>query len=186
MTLSLYTAPTSEPVTAAEVKLDARLSGTAFDSTIETLITAARMEAEAETGRALMPQTWELVLDAFPSESLAIEVGKLPISTITHVKYYDTSGVLQTLAADQYTLDGNKLPGWIYLAPDCLWPSTQCRENAVQIRFVAGYANAAAVPAPIKYWIRAKVVPEVDMTKEQSTVTDFVNRMLDPYRLYHV
>lgn len=186
MTLSIYTAPGSEPVTTAEVKLDARLSETALDATIATLITAARMDAESETGRALMPQTWELLLDAFPSESGAIEVGKLPISAITHVKYYDTSGVLQTLASDQYVLDANKLPGWIYLAPDCLWPSTQCRENGVQIRFVAGYADAATVPAPIKHWIRAKVAVEVDMTKEQTAVTDFVNRMLDPYRLYHV
>jgi uncharacterized phiE125 gp8 family phage protein len=186
MTLRLYTAPTEEPVTVAQVKSDARLSGTALDATITTLIVAARMEAESETGRALMAQTWELLLDEFPADCTQILIGKLPITAVTHVKYYDTAGVLQTLAADQYVLDADRLPGWLYLAPSCVWPSTQDRENAVQIRFTAGYASADAVPAPIKHWIRAKVAVEVDMTKEQTTVTDFVNRMLDPYRLYHV
>jgi len=76
MTLRLITAPSAEPATVDEVKLDARIDGPELDATIELLIKAARQRCEDLTGRALITQTWELVLDEFPVDG--IRVGKLP------------------------------------------------------------------------------------------------------------
>lgn len=181
MTLRLIDAPESEPVTVAEVKRDARIDHTDLDTDIGTLITAARQTAEDRTGRALMPQTWELVLDDFPGSEGEIVIGKLPIDSITSVKYYDAAGVLQTLDSDQYTLDADTLPGRILPAYSVVWPSVYDIKNAVIIRFVAGYADADSVPAEIKMWIRLQVAREVG--GDQVKITPFADALLDAYRL---
>lgn len=179
MTLRMITAPATEPVTAAEVKSDARIDGTDLDATIAVLITAARQKAEDLTGRALITQTWELVLDRFPV--CEIEIGKLPVSSITSVKYYDADGTLQTLDSDQYTLDADTLPGRILPAYNVTWPTTRDIKNAVIIQFEAGYGDAADVPADIKIWIRHQVAKEVG--GEQITASPFIDGLLDAYRL---
>ncbi len=183
MTLRLITAPTIEPATVAEVKLDAKIDGIELDAPIAIYIAGARKNAESITGRALLTQTWELVLDEFPEGSISI--GMLPIRSITSVKYYDSSGVLQTLAANQYALDADTLPGWVRPAYGVTWPSTYSIENAVIVRFVAGYGDAATdVPAEIRMWIRAIAAAEAD--KQGCEVSEFVNGLLDGYKLYWI
>lgn len=184
MSLRLITAPATEPATVAEVKLDARIDGTALDATITTLISAARKRAEDITGRALITQTWELVLDQFPGNE--IQIGKLPIASITSVKYYDTAGILQTMDAADYSLDADTLPGWILPAYGEAWPDTISAANAVIIRFVAGYGAASDVPAEIRMWIRAQVSAAIQAQSNQTDVSpslEFINCLLDGYKL---
>jgi uncharacterized phiE125 gp8 family phage protein len=52
--------------------------------------------------------------------------------------------------ADTFDLDTYRLPGRITLKRGATWPIALRSNNAIQIIYVAGYANAAAVPAPIK------------------------------------
>lgn len=63
----VITAPTPEPVTLAEARLQIKADS---DTTEDTLITgwikSARKIAEQYTGRALAPQTLEMALDCFP------------------------------------------------------------------------------------------------------------------------
>jgi uncharacterized phiE125 gp8 family phage protein len=188
MTLRLITAPAVEPATVDEVKLDARIDVSELDATITLLIKAARQRCEDLTGRALITQTWELVLDEFPVDG--IRVGKLPIGSITSLKYYDSNGTLQTLDASTYTLDADRLPGWIYEAGLNTWPSVRSEENSVVIRFVAGYgASADDVPAELRYWIRAQAAAAVQAQSAQTDASvgmDFVNSLLDPYKLSHI
>lgn len=61
----LIAAPGAEPVTLAEAKLHARVETAADDTLISAMISAAREEAEHILGRALITQTWEMVLPAF-------------------------------------------------------------------------------------------------------------------------
>lgn len=151
MTLKLIAAPATEPVTLAEAKAHLRVDLSDDDDYITALIVAARWAAESATGRALMTQTWDLLLDAFPQKEILI--GKLPIQSITHVKYYDGDGALQTMDSADYALDADALPGWLLPAYGESWPVTQDTANAVMVRFVAGYADSASVPQPIKHWI---------------------------------
>lgn len=158
MSLILITGPTAEPVTVDEVKLDLRRTDTALDTLLAGLITAAREQCEHILGRALMPQTWERVLDAFPGSEEAIELGMPPVTAITSVTYIDADGNSQVLASSAYTLDAdNKLPGWLLPARGTTWPATMDTANAVRVRFTCGWANAAAVPESVKTWIRAHV-----------------------------
>lgn len=186
MTLRIVTPPAVEPATTAEVKTDARIDSSSLDATIAVLITAARKVAEDRTGRALITQTWELVLDAFPAAE--IEIGLMPIQSITWVKYYDSDGALQTLGSDQYVLDVDTMPGWLLPAYGVSWPSTYAVANAVIIRFVAGYGAAASnVPAELRMWIRAQAAAAIDhqdgLMDGKSIPLPFIDGLLDSYRL---
>jgi hypothetical protein len=59
------------------------------------------------------------------------------------VKYYDTDGVQQLLSASSYQLDKESEPGWLVPAYGYTWPTTRCMANAVEVIYVAGYADAA-------------------------------------------
>ena len=117
---------------------------------------AATEAAEQMTCRALMPQTWELTLDAFPD---ALELTRVPVASVTSLKYYDSTGVQQTLLNTLYTLDSADDAGFAYVVPiyDGSWPSTRVQINAVALRYVAGYADAASVPESIKAWIKLMI-----------------------------
>ena len=154
MRLTLQSAPASEPVTTAEAKTHCRVIGTADDSYIDSLISAARLYVERRTGRALVTQTWDGFLDAFPDDMDVIELPRFPLVSVTHVKYHDANGAQQTWGSSNYIVDAAAWPGVIALAPNVEWPITQDgRRNAVEIRFVAGQA-VGSVPADLKHLVK--------------------------------
>lgn len=152
----LKTAPTVEPVTAAECKLVCRYDGEEFDSLFDEWITAARQYAEQQTGRALITQTWYAYLDAFPT---VIRLPYPTLQSVVSITYLDTGGDTQTLAADQYTVNTYEEPGTIVEAYGCSWPSTYGVENSVTVEYVCGYGDAATnVPDGIKQAVRNYVL----------------------------
>ena len=132
-------------------------TNTTEDPIITSLIVAVRERCEAYTRRALITQTWDLVLDRFPSGSF-IEIPKPPLSSattgITHVKYYDTAGDIQTWATANYDYDAPAGPrcarARLALSYGIDWPFTYGEIGDVQVRFIAGYGAAAAVPYMLK------------------------------------
>lgn len=158
----LITAPSTTPVTLAECKAQANVSDTSMDSVIPAFIEAAVQEAELETGRALMTQTWERTFDAFPD---AIVLWRPPVQSVTSVKYYDPTNVLQTLNSGVYTLDNDSEPAWLLPSWGNSWPATLPVANAVRVRYVCGYADAASVPASIKQWIKMRVCSFIDESR---------------------
>jgi uncharacterized phiE125 gp8 family phage protein len=62
MTSYLIAGPGEEPVSLAEAKAFCRIDGTDEDALVSALITAARLHVESITGRALLTQTWRLIL----------------------------------------------------------------------------------------------------------------------------
>jgi uncharacterized phiE125 gp8 family phage protein len=150
MALRLVTAPTSEPVTLTELKALLRVDTSDEDTLLATLLTAARQYAEEFQNRACVPQTWDLSLDCFPA---LIRLPRAPLASVTSITYLDGDGASQTLAANQYRVDTATEPGRVTPAYGVSWPATQTITNAVVVRFVAGWASAALVPAPIKHAI---------------------------------
>ena len=140
----LVTAPGSYPVSTASAKAQCRVDHDDENTLIEGLIAAATDYVELYLGRALVSQTWELVLDDFSDEIL---IGKGPVSSITSVKYYDPDGVEQTLSSSTYSFDATADPQRITLNPGYSWPSIDEGVAKITIRFVCGYST---VPAPIK------------------------------------
>ena len=62
MTSYLIAGPGEEPVSLAEAKAFARIDGGDEDALVSALVAAARLHVESLTGRALVTQTWRLVL----------------------------------------------------------------------------------------------------------------------------
>lgn len=182
MTTKLITAPTSEPITLAEAKLQLRVDHNDEDTIIQGFITAAREHAEQVTKRSIMPQTWEVVLDAFPESD--IELLYPVVNAVESVKYIDLNGAQQTMSAFDYYLDKDSEPGWVILGTDKEWPETQEVANAVRVRYTAGYANAAAVPASIRTWLLLAVEHLYDRCKEGGNASlgdGFAQHLLDRY-----
>lgn len=149
---SLYTAATEEPVTLVEAKKQVELStqDTAHDSHLMRLVSAARKYVEDNTGRAIVTQTWELVLDMWPSGNGAIRFPRAPLQTITHVKYYDENGTQQTWSSANYVVSTNREPGLIRPAYTINYPAFRYQPDTISIRYVCGYGAASAVPEHLK------------------------------------
>lgn len=184
MSLTRITDAVEEPVTLAEAKLHLRVDHSSDDQLITALIVAARQAAEERMQRSLLPQTWEKRLDLFPA---GIELPRGPVTSITSVKFLDSAGVLQTLDPADYQLDStSEFLGWLVPAVDVDWPDTQENINAVRVRYLAGWANPAAVPGAIKQWILAMVGAtythrELAASGTEVRTLGFLDRLLDPY-----
>lgn len=186
MPLTLITAPSVEPVTLAEAKLQCKVDAdlTADDALISALISAVREQAEHEIGGALITQTWERTLDAFPSAE--IELGMPPVQSITSVKYLDAAGTEQTLVNTAYTLDAVAAPGWVLPAAGTDWPAAGDYANAVRVRFVAGFGAASSVPAAVKAWMLLHIAEwyaqrEAGADKPRALLP-YADRLLDRWR----
>lgn len=187
MSTKLIVAPTVEPVDVTTALLQVRQDGTPPDQAlIVMLISSARRLAEHETGRALVTQTWQLVLDAFPAGAIALP--RAPLQAVSSVSYLDTAGVVQTLPAGKYKVDAVGEPGRIAPAYGESWPATRADLNAVTIQFDAGYGAAAAVPDPIKTWMLAHISYWYDnraaASEREMKPLPFLATLLDPFRIY--
>lgn len=187
MPLKLIAAPAVEPVLLTDAKTQLAIDDTDSDTVLTRRCTSAREWAENFLQGALISQTWELVLDAFPYGP--IPIGRPPLQSVTSIKYLDADGVQQTLDAADYVVDIDSDPGRVYPAYGKSWPSTQSIENAVRIRFVAGYGDAGAdVPNPIKeailiaigHWTNYQSSDEYGVT--MTRVPFAAEALLQPYR----
>ena len=187
MSLKLITAASALAVSLSEAKAHLRVDSSDEDTLITAMITSATETAEQITGRAIMPQTWELTLDAFPN---ALELTRVPAISVTSIKYFDAAGVQQSLASNAYALDNADDFGFAYIVPayGTEWPVTRDQINAVAVQYVAGYANAAAVPGPIKAWIKLVVGAMYENREseasKQSASLKFVDGLIDRYRVW--
>lgn len=140
------------------------------DDRIAALIETARLGCEVVTRRALITQTWELALDAFPaspgvagyagrSPAGAIELPHPPLQSVTSVVYVDAAGASQTLDPSAYVVDTRSEPGRLVPAYGTVWPATRHGyPSAVVITYVAGYgATGASVPRDIRNGILVRV-----------------------------
>lgn len=188
MGLTLVTAPAAEPLTTTEAKSHLRVDSSDDDTLIDAYVKAARQHIEEDLGRALITQTWDYTLDAFPSDGSAIQLPRPPLVSVTSISYVDTAGATQTVTSSDYIVNTGKRKGEITLAYGAAWPVTRRQASAVTIRFVAGYGAASAVPAPIATALRL-VVGDLYANREASIIgtihTDnpAVASLLGPYRL---
>lgn len=192
MALRIVVPPGAEPLTTSEAKAHLRVTASTDDVYIDALVVAARQMAEQKLGRALISQTWDLVLDGWPDEvrifgvlersTVIIPMGG--VTSVTSVKWHNGTA-LQTLSASAYqvALAG----GYCRIVPaeGYSWPILADRLEAVEIRFVAGYADAGSVPKAIKQWMLLQIG---HLYEHREIATDLpthalphVDGLLDPY-----
>lgn len=157
MARTLITPPAAEPVTLDEAKAQCRVDTTDEDITLTGLLRAARDKVESLTGFALLTQTWELVLDAWP-RGIEITLPLPPLQSVTSITYRDSAGVDHTFAPTSYAVATASIPGRVVLIKGQSWPTTELYPvEAIRVRFVAGWAAAANVPEVLKLAIKLLV-----------------------------
>ncbi|WP_296741432.1 hypothetical protein [Mesorhizobium sp.] len=154
MRLVLVTAPSAEPLTAAEAKARLGIGAEVSDDVMNAFIKAARQTIDGWSGwlgRALVRQTWKMILDRFPSDCGGeITIPLPPTLDIAEIKYFDVDGAEQTIEAPGYFLLPGE-PGRLYPAIGSTWPHTKRQPGAVEISFIAGFGAAGSdVPEPIR------------------------------------
>jgi uncharacterized phiE125 gp8 family phage protein len=147
MTLLRTAEPAVEPVTLAEIKEHLRVTHDSEDALIEGLIKAAREEVERSTSRALIDQSWRLILDSWP-KSKFLYLGRTPVVSVTSVSVFDEDGNSTALSAEHYLLDRSSVPARLYFQNV---PSPGRRINGIEIDFDAGYGESGTdVPESLK------------------------------------
>lgn len=146
----LNDAAATEPVTVAEVKLNARVAHSVEDTLIAQWIKAARKLAEDYQHRSYVTQTYRMTYDNAPP--FCFDFPRPPLISVQSVKFFDTDDVETTYPASQYFIDLNSEVGRLALNHGEVWPTTTLRPiNAVIIDFTTGYGpTAAAVPDSVK------------------------------------
>jgi uncharacterized phiE125 gp8 family phage protein len=154
---SVTTGPTVEPITVEEAKKQARITDAASDGLIESYIISAREACESFMGRGLLTQTVKAVLEDF-ANVMPLPLAA-PLQSITHIKYYDGDGTLQTLDTSVYDTDTLSRPGAVVLKVGQSWPALHGdrRNGRVEITYVVGWTTPALVPEQVKQGIRMYV-----------------------------
>jgi uncharacterized phiE125 gp8 family phage protein len=181
--LNCSTLPTSEPITLEEAQLHLRVTDASEDDYINSLIKSARMQAETYTNRQLMSATWDLYLDRFPTLTGCIELPKCPVTAVSSITYTDGSGVTQTWDSSNYTADLYSEPARVTLAYNAVWPAARYVTNSIRVRFTAGYASAALVPAPIKQAMLLMIEAMYKQRDDGEASNQASRNLLDQYRL---
>lgn len=151
--------PTRLPMPVDDLRRILRVAnGTAEDDELEAWLWAAVRDCEGYgrqgmPQRAIMPQTWQVVLSSFPLLSQRIVLPVAPVLSVTSVSYYDSGGAIQDLASASpvaFSLipSGQWAAAEIRPLPGEFFPYTQpFREDAVTVTFTAGYSADGNSPA---------------------------------------
>lgn len=188
MPLYLVTPPAIEPVSLAETKIHCRVDHTDDDARLLMLIVAARQTLDGRDGtlgRALLTQTWDYKINAFPDPDEGIELPLPPLQSVTSITYLDAAAATQTLATQVYRVEGigSLMPARIVLTAGQSWPSIADRSEAATIRFVAGYATPNGVPEPIRAAINLKVQELYDQPDNSEMLQKAAMALLQPWKL---
>ena len=146
--LKVDTAATTPIFTTAEAKDFLKVDTTADDTIIDNLVAAATESCQIYTNQYFINT---IVTQYSDNWKEFYSLYKSPVSSITHIKYYDTNDSLQTLAASNYILDDTYEPARIGIAVDGELPNVADRINAVQVKYTVGYGTASTdVPEGIR------------------------------------
>lgn len=184
MAKKLITPPAIAPVSLAVAKERLRVDVSDEDDKITKLIAANTAYAERFMGRALIDQTWELILDKFPTNEIKIPLP--PLIEVVSVKYDDGAGDEQTVSTGSYTVDAVSEPGWV--VPASSWPATFDGVNSVRVRFRAGYIDenspaGHSVPEDIINAILLRVKADYDDNNDSERQRQSAERLLKAHRI---
>lgn len=148
----LLTGPLVEPVTLADMKSYLRLDDNEEDRLVQSLITAARLMVEAESGRCLIGQTWRLVLDRWPPGG-KLRVPLSPVSSIVRARVFDNDGVSSDVSTSSLRLDARAEPPRILVTGPVPHPGRAYAGIEIDLR--AGYGEGMSdVPQPLRQAVR--------------------------------
>jgi|SRR5579863_566086 len=136
--LDPVTPPVDEPVTIQDVKEHARIFIGADDSYIASLISAARLRVEKDSNRALLPQTWDFWLQAWPMDRIFIP--RAPLISVAYLNFTDITETVTAVDTSVYDVCTTGDPGSIVKRFGQIWPPGPLSPSRpINARFQAGY-----------------------------------------------
>jgi uncharacterized phiE125 gp8 family phage protein len=136
---------------------------------LDAVIQAAQIWLEHELGRSILSKTYYYTREAFPPGRRDMLLPWPDLVSVTSIAYTDTAGDPQTLSSTLYDVDTNAHTGRVRPVYSESWPSTRSSTmDAVRVTYVAGYASASAIPAPIKQAIKM-LAADLWYSRENST-----------------
>jgi uncharacterized phiE125 gp8 family phage protein len=164
MSLTLLAAPAVEPLSLDQAKAVLRIGHDADDARILHLIRAARQRLEAETGRALVAQTWRESRDSWADPSRLAAFGtqfrllRPPLIAVEAVRLRAADGTVSLWDPSEYEVDVETEPGRIVLKPGAAFPEPGAATSGLRIDFRAGHGEVPEdVPAPlveaVAHWV---------------------------------
>jgi uncharacterized phiE125 gp8 family phage protein len=197
------TAP-GAPFTLADARFQLKNEDESYDDDLVTALSKAAGElAENKTGRAFMQQTWKWIGEDFPCGDrfgfFTLRPG--PLVSVSSVKYYPDGGgdQITMVAGTDYEVDTNSTPGRIRFLESL--PGVEDQWNAVEIIFVAGYADAqgeeetdaaflirqqAALPPQAVAWMKLQLatlyaVRQQIVSGQVTNVQTYTDSLIYPY-----
>ncbi|MFL9502472.1 head-tail connector protein [Rhodopseudomonas palustris] len=159
MPMLLLAGPAAEPWTVADLKSFLRVEHDADDAVIASLLTAARAQIEAWTGKMLLAQRWRLVLDAWPRDGRIVLRGG-PLRALIAVRSYDERDYAHGLDLDSFVLN---LAGGVIASPPWALPEPGRAVAGIELDLELGYGTAPDdVPAPLRHGVRTLVAQWYD------------------------
>lgn len=183
-------APVLEPLTLVQAKAFLKVDGTDEDDLITSLIASARQACEDHCRRAFLPQTWKLVLDAFPCGRHPIDLPFPPLVSVSSISYVNNAGDDTAFDLANVRVDDVSEPGRIAPKVGVDWPVAQCVIGAVTVVYAAGFPNAAALPPAIVQAVRFTLThffenrSSVEVGTIATEVPNAVKSILSPWRVW--
>ena len=178
--------PADRPITLADIKRHSVIEHDDDDYLLLSMLDAAVDYAQQYMNRQIIDAEFTAFYSCFDP---MMELPVYEASSITEIKYYDTDNAEQTLDSSVYELVRTLSAQAVGLAYNQVFPDTYPREDAVSVRFRAGYASRNAVPATIKIGL-LMLVRQYDEYREGtklnsvSEVPAGVSAHFDHYRHY--
>ena len=181
----------SQPLVAGDLRTHLRLNDQGEDTQLTEFLAAAVERFEDDTRRPVLSTTYRQYLTKWPAD-LSIVLGRGGVTSVTAVKKYAADGTT-TSDVTGYLADLKTAPVRVVLpdAPDELETSAGVPLQTVgYVEFVAGWANAAAVPKAVlvaikmlaAHWYEQREAYR-DSAFEMRTTPDGWARIVARYRL---
>ena len=174
------TLPATLVVSLVEMKAWLKIDGTDEDTLLTSLIASATAECEAYSGLSFITRSRIVKLSSFNGRDIILPYG--PVTALTSIAYLDEDDAAATVDAADYSLDIASSLARMRVTES--WPYTNRTLSNVVVTYVAGYANAAAVPEVIKTAIKKKVTLDFQKRGDEAEDSDAWMRTLDPVKVY--
>lgn len=175
----------ASPLSLADAKAYMRISSSADDALIQSMIDACTEYGENYTGRSFRNKTFKLLTDCLLDR---IVINRSPVDSITSVKYL-LDNVLTAVDASVYYLKKGVLSSEILLHFDKEWPNdVDAREQAIEIEFsVIAYHAQALIAEALKHCVSFMYFNRGDCcTCEQASSGSGADRIYGQFRIQRI
>lgn len=183
ITAKTITNTDNEILSTANTKMQLRIesSYTDEDTLIDSYVEAAVNAAESYINGHIQAKTMVIKLDEMPD---SLQFSTHPVRAVSSITYYDTDNSEQTLVAGTDYHVETPTDKECKIVFDNTY-NTYDRPDAVTVTATIGYANAAAVPAPVIQAIKLMVSDMYERREDRANINyKASSALLQPYRKY--